>query len=78
MAERVPCSLRQLERYARKQFGLALRDWSKQLRVEQGASLVVTGEAIKVIAIELYYADAARFSKDFKEVFGVCPSEFFL
>jgi AraC-like DNA-binding protein len=76
MAARAHTSLRQLERYTQDHFGVCLRTWIKVVRMRKAVYLLATGESIKMVAWELGYQQPSHFDRHFKEVFGVCPSQF--
>jgi AraC-like DNA-binding protein len=61
----------------RRKVGLGLRQYRKRVRLEHSRRLLVQrSRTIVDIAAECGYFEPATFCRDFKELFGVAPSEY--
>ena len=72
------CSVspRQLERFFLAQMANSPHTWLRRLRMQRAIELIRDGAAMKEVALELCYKDSAHFTHDFKNFFGVAPSQF--
>jgi AraC-like DNA-binding protein len=75
MAERCGISTRQLRWYFQEYRGFALKKWLDDLRVEVAAEMLEKGEPVKSIAVDLGFKQRSHFSKFFKRVTGIAPSD---
>ena len=69
-------SPRQLERFFQAHMGSSPHTWLRRLRMQRAVELIRDGAAMKEVALELCYKDSAHFTHDFKEFFGITPSQF--
>lgn len=70
-------SLRQLQRHFHDVFGIELRNWLNELRLQDGAHLLGT-RSVKEVAFLLGFKRSNHFSREFKKLFRVTPEEFLL
>lgn len=75
MAEQCGISTRQLRWYFRECRGFALKKWLDELRAEAAAKMLQNGDSVKSIAVDLGFKQRSHFSKFFKRVTGIAPSE---
>ncbi len=76
IARRVNVSARTIDRYLKKE-GLGFRELSDNVRFERAKSLLSSdGATITQAALQLGFSDAANFSRAFRRVVGITPSEF--
>ena len=75
LASRCGVSLRHLERYFHEKFSRAPRVYLKKLALNRAQELLERGFTVKEVAAQVGYKATEHFSRDFKRVFGVCPSE---
>jgi AraC-like DNA-binding protein len=66
---------RQLERYFQARHHAAPHRWLRDLRMRLAIERIRARMPLKVIRLDLGYKDPAHFAHDFKEYFGVCPSD---
>ena len=75
IADRVNISRRQLDRVFRQELGQPPQVFYRTLRLEFARHLLAQGKySVTDVAMECGFADAAHFSRLFKEVFGHPPS----
>jgi AraC-like DNA-binding protein len=60
-----------------EQMGIPLRRYLLWLRLIQGIKVALEGVSLTSAAHEVGFADSAHFSRTFKEMFGLTPSELF-
>jgi AraC family transcriptional regulator, regulatory protein of adaptative response / methylphosphotriester-DNA alkyltransferase methyltransferase len=76
VARRVATSPRQLQRVFADVAGLGFRSYLRRLRMAKAADLLATTALpVKEIARRVGYGDPSQFSKAFKRIYGVSPSE---
>jgi AraC-like DNA-binding protein len=76
LARRVNVSARTIDRHLKKE-NLQFRDLSQQVRFERACELLTTpGATVAQVALSLGFSDAANFSRAFRRVVGVSPSEY--
>lgn len=76
LARRVNVSPRTIDRYL-KQEGMGFRQLSDKVRFEQACELLsVEGASVSAVAVQLGFSDAANFSRAFRRVMGMLPSEY--
>jgi len=74
---RLPTSVRQARRLFKTSTGISVRQYAKNKRLAFAArQLQATGAPIKVIALEIGYRRTAEFTRSFKELFRLSPTEF--
>lgn len=77
MAGVLGISAGQLRRVVKQSAGATPRQWLCNLRLEQAARLLTNpGLRIKEIQSRVGITDASHFTRDFRDRFGVCPTEF--
>lgn len=69
-------SKRTLNRLFGKQTGLSFQQWRQQLRLQRGVELLVAGESVSRIALDLGYENASAFIAMFRRCFGVTPGKY--
>jgi len=67
---------RQLERYFKSVFGASPHQWMRAVRLKSAVSLIGRRNTLRDVSQKSGYKNAAHFTHDFKEYFGVCPSDF--
>ena len=73
----LPTSVRQTRRLFKTSTGISVRKYAKNKRLAFAArQLQATGAPIKVIALEIGYRRTAEFTRSFKELFRLSPTEF--
>ncbi len=73
----LPTSVRQTRRLFKTSTGICARKYAKNKRLAFAArQLQATGAPIKVIALEIGYRRTAEFTRSFKELFRLSPTEF--
>ena len=76
LARRVQVSARTIDRHLRRE-ELQFRDLAQQVRFERACELLtLPGATVAQVALDLGFSDAANFSRAFRRVVGVTPSEF--
>ena len=70
-------SERQLRRYFLLSFKVTPSHWLDGLKMREAQTLLSGGESIKVIALQLGFADPPHFCRAFKRVYGLSPRAFF-
>jgi len=74
---RLPTSVRQTRRLFKTSVGITVRKYARNKRLAFAArQLQATGTPIKVIALEIGYHRTAEFTRSFKELFRLSPTEF--
>jgi AraC-like DNA-binding protein len=68
-------SLRTLQRHFSGRYGMTLTAWLRGIRLNQAYERIKAGEAIKAVSYELGFKQPSHFSRVFKQVHGVAPSE---
>jgi len=73
----LPTSVRQTRRLFKASVGISVRKYARNKRLAFAArQLQATGAPIKVIALEIGYHRTAEFTRSFKELFRLSPTEF--
>lgn len=76
LARRINVSARTIDRYLKKE-SLQFRDLSQHVRFERACELLAApGATVVQVALTLGFSDAANFSRAFRRVVGVSPSEY--
>jgi AraC-like DNA-binding protein len=76
MAAMCPISLRQLERFFKKDLQKTPSQWVRDLRCRLAFKLISTGWSSKAVAAELHYWDESHFCREFKRVYRASPQTF--
>jgi AraC-like DNA-binding protein len=76
MAALCPISLRQLERFFKRDLKKTPSRWVRDLRCRLALKLISAGWSSKAVAAELHYWDESHFCHEFKRVYGVPPQNF--
>jgi AraC family transcriptional regulator len=76
LADLCGVSVKTLERHFLNTFGKPPHEWMHELRLEQVATGLQNGEAVKLAANKAGYGHPSHCSRDFKKHFGRSPSEF--
>lgn len=78
LPERLPLSMRSLQRIADRYFGVPLHAMIRRRRLQESAARLRAEPdlSLATLASDLGYADHAHFSKDFKAFLGKTPSEY--
>lgn len=75
-AERM--SRRQLHRLCRRELGMSLQEWFRAQRVEAGRRWLLATRSVKRAALEAGFRQVSHFSREFKRVHGLTPTDFIL
>jgi AraC-like DNA-binding protein len=75
LAKHLGVSIRSLQRYFRQHYGRTATDCLRDIRLRQACERLSRGEAVKHVAYELGYKQTSHFSRDFRSLFGLPPSE---
>ena len=78
LAEAEGVSIRQLERDFRLKLGLSPQRWLDLEKLTIAKELLLAGNAVKRVAIELDYKRPSHFCRHFKMLMGLTPVEFVL
>lgn len=65
-----------LYRLVMKETGTRFNDWRQSLLIYQALPRLLRGEKITTVALDLGYSSAAGFTRMFKRVMGVTPSDY--
>lgn len=77
MAGLLGISAGQLRRVVKHTAGASPREWLCNLRLEQAARLLADPRLrIKEVQSQVGITDPSHFARDFRDRFGVCPTEF--
>ncbi|MBE0544082.1 MAG: helix-turn-helix transcriptional regulator [Verrucomicrobia bacterium] len=69
-------SLRQLEREFQRGFGVTPQKWLDQQRIDVARRMLVEGQSVKWVAIELGYKQTSHFCRQFKAHNGMTASQY--
>ena len=69
-------STRQLRRYCHDRFGRSTQEWLDEQRMIAAGYLLKQLRCVKTVAIELGFKQRTHFSRQFKQHYGLPPSEF--
>jgi AraC-like DNA-binding protein len=75
LAEKCCVSKSKLRRFIITQEGKQLHEWLKDLRMEAALGRLQRGDSVKEVAYELRYSEPCHFSRDFKQFYGIHPSQ---
>jgi transcriptional regulator GlxA family with amidase domain len=69
-------SVRQLERNFRRELGRTPQDWLNEERIKTSQQLLLSGQPVKVVALELGFKQTSHFCRQFKSLHNLTPSQF--
>jgi len=67
-------SVRQLERDFRRYLGRPPQDWLNEQRIKASQQLLISGQPVKVVALELGFKQPSHFCRQFKSPWVKKPS----
>lgn len=76
LAAKCCVSKRQLERFFQARMSCSPHKWLRKKRMERAGVSVLQGVPFKQISADLGYKTAAHFCHDFRDYFGVSPSQY--
>jgi len=76
LCDRIGVSERHLRRVFEEGLGMSPKEWLRQQRMVAARHLLRRGSPIKEVAIDLGFATAKMFSRDFMAFYGVRPTDF--
>lgn len=68
-------TVRRLQRYFTEEEGITPRGWLNEVRQSRGLEQLLLGNSVKATAFELGYQNPCHFSRDFRNFYGVSPSD---
>ena len=69
-------SLRQLQRHFRRSLHRSPQEWLNDRRIAEARQLLLAGLSVKTVAFELGFKQPSHFSRHFKSLCKMTPSEF--
>ena len=75
MSERYEISRNVLQAAFKQQYGISIREYKLQLRMETSRLLLEQGKDPKEVYLELRYASQSGFSSAFKKYYGTTPAK---
>jgi AraC-like DNA-binding protein len=69
-------STRQLQRHFRRRFHCSPQSWLNQRRLLAAEELLLAGESVKKVALDLGFKQPSHFCRQFKSRKNMTPSEF--
>ncbi len=76
MARRCGMSSRQLRRYCQSIFSKGTQEWLNEQRLIAAGYLLKRTGSVKAVSMELGFKQISHFSRQFKEHYGIPPTEF--
>jgi AraC-like DNA-binding protein len=76
LAKLCEISARQLQRYFRGHFHRAPQHWLNERRLLAARSLLLTGDSVKKVALDLGFKQTSHFCRQFKSRNKMTPSQF--
>lgn len=78
LAKLCSLSVRQLQRDFRRNFGRTPQDWLNEQRIKSAQQLLLSGQPVKKVALELGFKQVSHFCRQFKSLNNMTASEFVL
>jgi AraC-like DNA-binding protein len=78
LAKRCEISARQLQRYFRRNFHRTPQHWLNERRLLAARSLLLSGDSVKKVALDLGFKQTSHFCRQFKTRNNMTPSQFAL
>lgn len=78
LAELCDISVRQLQRHFRRNFDCSPQIWLNKRRLLAAQKLLLQGEPVKKVALDLGFKQTSHFCRQFKSHKNMTPSEFTL
>ena len=69
-------STRQLQRYFRRNFNCSPQSWLNERRLLAAKALLLSGESVKKIALDLGFKQSSHFCRQFKSRNNMTPSQY--
>ena len=69
-------SLRQIQRHFHDIYGLQLRQWLNDLRLQDARQLLNPERSVKEVAFLLHFKQSNHFVREFKKKYGMTPEDF--
>ncbi|MGO8741991.1 MAG: helix-turn-helix transcriptional regulator [Limisphaerales bacterium] len=69
-------SVRQLERDFHHNLERSPQDWLNEQRIKAAQQLLLSGEPVKVVALDLGFKQVSHFCRQFKSQLNLTPSQF--
>ena len=69
-------SVRQLERDFRRGLERSPQDWLNEQRIKAAQQLLLSGQPVKVVALELGFKQTSHFCRQFKSQVNLTPSQY--
>jgi len=69
-------SVRQLERDFHRDLGCSPQDWLNEQRIKAAQQLLLSGQPVKKVALELGFKQVSHFCRQFKSQNHLTPSQF--
>jgi AraC family transcriptional regulator len=69
-------SVRQLERDFHRGLERSPQDWLNEQRIKAAQQLLLSGQSVKVVALELGFKQPSHFCRQFKSLHNLTPSQF--
>jgi len=76
LAKQLGISIRQLERNFKRQFSNQPQRWLDAQRLAQAESMLLAGNSVKAVALNLGFKQPSHFCRQFKAANEMTPSEF--
>ena len=67
---------RQIERCCQEELGRSPQEWFNEQRLIAARALLLEEESIKTVAIDLGFKQVSHFCRQFKQQYGITPSEY--
>src|SRR5690349_1686807 len=76
LAKLLHLSVRQLQRQFRRQLNRSPQDWLYDQRIKEAKQLLLSGQSVKAVALELGFRQSSHFCRRFKSQTSMTPSQF--
>lgn len=77
-ADQLHISSKTLGRLVRKETGTSFSNWQQSVRIHLALPKLASGEHVTSVALDMGYSSPAGFTRMFKRVMGVTPSDYFI